>query len=104
MIELRSTSPDVIVVGAGVIGCATAFELSRRGALVRIVEARGVGRGATQASAGILAPHVESHGRPSLHQLTVRSLELYDAFIDRVREAAGADVLYDRTGDLQVAT
>ena len=30
--------PDVVVVGGGIIGCATAFELSQRGARVTLIE------------------------------------------------------------------
>ena len=47
---------DIIVIGAGIIGCAVGRELARRGAKVRIFEARTVGAGATRASAGVLAP------------------------------------------------
>lgn len=34
----RSRSPDVVVVGAGVIGCAVARHLALRGARVRVLE------------------------------------------------------------------
>ena len=42
---------DIIVVGAGIVGCAVAHELASRGASVEIVDERPVGMGATQASA-----------------------------------------------------
>jgi glycine/D-amino acid oxidase-like deaminating enzyme len=51
-------NPDTIVIGAGVIGCAVAYELARRGASVELVDERPAGYGATQASAGILAPYI----------------------------------------------
>ena len=51
---------DIIVVGAGIVGCAVAYELARRGASVEIVDERPVGMGATQASAGVLAPYIEA--------------------------------------------
>ena len=63
----------VTVVGAGVIGCAVAYELARRGARVHVVDPRTPGQGATRASAGILAPYIEGHV-PSLLKLGVRSL------------------------------
>ena len=69
---------DVIVVGGGVIGCAITQELARRGARVRLIEARTVAAGATRASAGILAPYIEGHERGPLFDLTLRSLALYD--------------------------
>jgi glycine oxidase len=95
---------NVIVVGAGIIGCAIAHELSRRGARVKVIEARAVGAGATRASAGVLAPYIEAHERGALLDLTVRSLALYDRFAADVRQDSGLDVELRRCGTLQTAT
>jgi glycine oxidase len=92
----------VVVVGGGVIGCAVACELSSRGADVVVLERREPGAGATQASAGMLAPYIEGHSA-ALRQLGEASLAMYDAFVDRVRAAAKRDVAYRRTGSLEVA-
>ena len=54
------------------------------------------------ASAGILAPYIEGHVS-SLLKLGVRSLALYDDFIQRVTSDAGIEVEYTRCGTLQVA-
>src|ERR671918_2523130 len=96
--------PDVVVVGAGIIGCAVARELARRGASVRMFEARTIGAGATQASAGILAPYIEGHDRGTLFDLGLRSLGMYDAFVRGVTEESGLAVEYRRCGTLEVAT
>jgi glycine oxidase len=96
-------NPDTIVIGAGVIGCAVAYELARRGASVELVDERPTGQGATQASAGILAPYIEAHKSSPLLPLTVRSLELFDEFIGRATADSGLDVEYRRTGTLDVA-
>ena len=92
----------VIVVGAGVVGCAIAHELASRGARVRIIDPRGTGQGATRASAGILAPTIEGHV-PALLQLGMRSLARYEDFIRRATDDAGQPVEYERSGTLQVA-
>jgi glycine oxidase len=99
-----SRPSDIIVVGAGVVGCAVAYELSRRGASVDVVDERSIGMGATQASAGILAPYVEAHEGSPLFDLSVRSLDLFDEFIERVSSDSGVDIPYRRSGTLQVAT
>jgi glycine oxidase len=96
--------PDIIVVGAGIVGCAVAFELARRGASVQIVDERAAGMGATQAAAGILAPHIEVTSPTAFLDLAIRSLNLFDDFIARVQADGGIPVLYRRTGTLQVAT
>jgi glycine oxidase len=99
-----ATSADVIVVGAGIIGCAVARELARRGASVRVFESRTIGAGATQASAGVLAPHIEAgHGGPLL-EMGVRSLGLYDDFVREVADDSGIAIEYRRSGTLEVAT
>ena len=93
---------DVIVVGAGVIGCAVARELARQGARVRVFESRSVGAGATQASAGVLAPYIEASPGP-LFDLAERSLGMYDRFIEDVQAESGVTVEYRRCGTLEVA-
>jgi glycine oxidase len=99
-----SIEADVLIVGAGIIGCATARELARRGARVRVIESRTVAAGATHASAGILAPYIEAHEGGPLFDLTVRSLSLYDQWIADVRADAAVDVEYERCGTLELAT
>jgi glycine oxidase len=94
---------DVVIVGAGIIGCAVAYELARRGASVRVIDARPVGGGATQASAGVLAPYIEAREGTPLLDLGVRSLSLYDDFVASASEESGTAVEYCRTGTLEVA-
>ena len=94
---------DVVVVGAGIVGCAVAYELARRGASVEIVDDRPAGMGATQASAGMLAPYIEGRQGGPLLDLTVRSLDLFDTFVARVTSVSGLPVRYRRSGTLDVA-
>lgn len=92
----------VTVVGAGIVGYAIAYELATRGAQVRLVDPRGSGQGATRASAGILAPHIEGHSE-ALLQIGVWGLDRYDSFVARVAADAGRPIEYRRSGTLQVA-
>lgn len=96
------TSPVVIVVGAGIIGCTVAYELARAGARVQVLEPRTPGQGATRASAGILAPYIEGHA-DIFRDLGARSLELYDNFIARVRDDSGHEIPYQRNGTFELA-
>lgn len=95
--------PEVVVIGAGVIGAACAFELAAGGARVSVFDARHVGQGASQASAGVLAPYIEGHEEGPLRQLGRRSLDMYDAFTQRLLEASGRIIQYSRGGTLEIA-
>ena len=98
-----ASSHDIVVIGSGIIGCAVAFELGRRGAQVLVVDDREPGMGATQASAGMLAPYNEVEGEGPHLELTARSLDAYDAFMARLRADSAEAVEYCRTGTLTVA-
>ena len=100
-----SRPSDIVVVGAGIVGCAVAYELARRGASVQVIDGRPVGMGATQASAGVLAPYIEADDKDAvLLDLAVRSLELYEQFVSDVASDSGLTVTYHRTGTLEVAS
>jgi glycine oxidase len=100
---MQAGASDVVVVGAGVIGCAIARELSRRGLRVVVLESRTAGAGATQASAGVLAPYIEAPAESPLQALTVRSLAMYDRFIAELRRDTDVAIEYARCGTLEVA-
>ena len=92
----------IVVIGAGIVGLSVAYEAASRGARVHVVDPRGVGQGATRASAGILAPYIEGH-IDALLRLGLRSLELYPGFIARVEADSGERVEFERNGTLHVA-
>jgi glycine oxidase len=96
-------SPEVVVVGAGIVGCSVAYELAKTGARVQVIEPRTPGQGATRASAGILAPHIEGHSSDILRNLGTRSLDLYDDFMTRLAADSGREVFYQRNGTFELA-
>ena len=100
---MASRPCDIVVVGAGIVGCAVAYELARRGASVEVVDDRPAGMGATQASAGVLAPYLEAEEDSPLLELAAKSLGLYEEFVARTAADSGIAVPYRRTGTLNVA-
>jgi glycine oxidase len=94
---------DVLIIGAGIVGCAAGEALVRQGASVTFVDPRGVGLGATQASAGMLTPYKEGLHNPVLEALGLRSLWLWDAFVERLFEGSLPEQIYTRNGSLDVA-
>lgn len=49
-------SEQVVVIGAGVVGCAIAAELSRQGAQVTVIDKGAVGQGCSYGNAGWMTP------------------------------------------------
>ena len=101
-LDTRICRVRIIVIGAGIVGLSVAYELVSRGASVRVFDGRRAGHGASRATAGILAPRIEGRSE-ALLKLGLRSLDLYDGFIDRVRGDGDEAVEYCRSGSLQVA-
>jgi glycine oxidase len=95
--------PDVLIVGGGVIGCAIARHLARRGAGVVAVERGRPGEEASWAAAGMLAPLVEAGGPGPLLELLLRSREMYPELAAALREETGIDVGYSDAGALSLA-
>jgi glycine oxidase len=93
----------VLVLGAGIIGVSIAEQLASRGAEVSVIDMRSPGRGATQASAGMLAPFLEADPGSPLLALGTRSLAMFDPWVARAGEASGKSIEYARTGTLEVA-
>jgi D-amino-acid dehydrogenase len=60
------SSPDVVVVGGGAIGAATAYELTQRGASVTVLERSHVALGCSYGNAGLICPsHAEALANPA---------------------------------------
>ena len=88
-------SSRVVIVGGGIIGCATAYYLSRVGiSEVTVVEREGIASGASGYSAGILTPYSGSND-PGLLALSAASLELHAKLADELPEVTGIDHGYD---------
>lgn len=80
MTTARSANADVVVVGAGAVGASVAYELSRRGVKVIVLD-RGAepGAGCSYANAGLLSPsHVEPLATPANILAGLRSMVLRD--------------------------
>lgn len=89
----------VLVVGAGVIGCAIALELARAGCRVTLLERAVPGAEASGAAAGMLAPLGE--GAPTaFRDLALASWRLYPELVRELRERTGVDVEYVTRGTL----
>jgi D-amino-acid dehydrogenase len=90
---------DVVVVGGGLVGTATAYELGRAGARALLVDRADPGR-ATDAGAGILSPETAKRDDPAWTELVHAAGRHYDALLTRLPGETG----WARCGILQLAT
>ncbi len=97
------TPSDVVIVGAGVMGCAVAFELARRGVAATVLERSVPGAEASSAAAGMLGAQVESHAPGPLVDLCVASRARFGGWAGALREATGIDVEHRVCGVTKVA-
>lgn len=96
-------SPDAVVVGGGVIGCACAWELARSGVRCVVLERSVPGAEASSAAAGLLGAHVESEEPGPMAELCRKSASRYPGFVDRLKDETDIDVEYRRCGIVSTA-
>ncbi len=99
-----SSSFDVVVVGAGIVGAAVAERLARAGKSVALVERGAVGAEASWTAAGLLTPvHPWNYPKPLL-ALDDESAELWPGLAAHLRETTGIDIELRQTGLLTLIT
>ena len=95
---------EVVIIGGGIIGLATARALALRGVRdVTVIEKNEFAREASWAAGGILAPQVEADAANDFFRLACASRDLYRGFARDLRAESGIDVELDLTGTLCVA-
>ncbi|MHB1846373.1 MAG: FAD-dependent oxidoreductase, partial [Deltaproteobacteria bacterium] len=91
---------EVVVVGAGAVGCAVAARLAEAGRMVLLVDRTGAGAEASSAAAGILASQVEAHADGAFFRLLWQSERRWEAFSRELEERTGLAVAYLPSGAL----
>jgi len=93
-------TPDIVVIGAGLIGLAIALELKDRGANITVVDRRQSLAGASTAAAGMLAAD-DPGNPPELRALSRLSAERYPAFLSRLEALSGIAVPFQTNATVQ---
>ncbi|MBZ0160471.1 glycine oxidase ThiO [Candidatus Methylomirabilis sp.] len=90
---------NVIIIGGGIIGVATAYALTRAHVKrVVLIERGGLGRQASRASAGMLVPQAEAEEPGPFFDLCLAAKDRYRGLADEIRDATGEDIEYCRWG------
>ncbi len=91
---------DVIVIGAGIIGLATAERLLTQGATVTILERNQVGKESSWAGGGILSPLCPWDYPDEVTNLTRYSASLFPAWVAALHQTTGINCEYETSGIL----
>lgn len=92
--QLTTDSPtEVVIVGGGITGLASAYHLAERGANVTVVEQSSIGNGSTPLAAGGIRTQFN---RDADIQMMTESVAVWESF----NETFGTDIRYRQAGYL----
>jgi len=96
MSTVPSTQVQVIIVGGGVVGCATAYHLAKAGWSVALFERKKLTSGTTWHAAGLVS---ETQAVPVMSSLAKYGLDLMESLEDETGQNTG----FKRNGSLTLA-
>jgi glycine/D-amino acid oxidase-like deaminating enzyme len=77
---------DVIIIGAGIMGCSTAWQLAQQGMRVAVLEKEIIGAGSTGESSAIVRQH---YSNELTARMALYSLRVFQNFREQVGGASG---------------
>lgn len=87
----------VIVIGAGILGASAAYQLSKLGAKVIIIDRNDAGQ-ATDAAAGIICPWLSQRRNKAWYRLAKAGASFYPSLIQELKEAGEDKTGYAKVG------
>ena len=92
---------DVLIIGAGVIGCACAYYLSKHGIKVTVLERSEIGSQASGAAAGLFSWLKPSAKLDPYNRLLLASHALFPSLVSELQDATGIAIEYVQSGTLR---
>jgi glycine oxidase len=89
---------EIIIIGAGIIGLSSAYELAKSGAKVTVLERGTAGKEASWAGGGILFPLLPWDYPEEVTSLAQAGASLYREWSARLQESSGIDPEYSKCG------
>ncbi len=97
---------DVVIVGAGAIGCSIAFFLAKESqgkCKVALVDRNVVGDESSSGAAGMLAAQIESDEPGAFFDLQVQSREIFKWLSGELEDSTGVNIHYSKGGIASLA-
>jgi len=94
---------DVAILGGGIIGCALAEELARRGRRVVVIERGAIGAEASSAAAGILSAQMDLERPGPFFELCQAARRMYPGWVRHLERRSRMQLGYHRDGMLYLA-
>jgi thiazole synthase len=88
---------NILIIGGGIIGLSIAVDLRLKGASVTLLN-RNFSQTASQAAAGMLAPHAEALTPGPFLNLCIKSRWLYPEWVRKIQDLTGLDLEYNPCG------
>ena len=98
--EKNILANEIIVVGAGALGLATASALLEKGESVTVLERGQVGQESSWAGGGILSPLCPWDYPDEVTRLALRGMAMFGAMAESLHQTTGVDPEYQRCGML----
>jgi sarcosine oxidase subunit beta len=86
---------DVLIIGGGIMGCSTAYQLGKRGLSVALFDKQAIGEGPTGQSSAIIRQH---YSNELTARMALYSLRVFQDFDERVGGESG----FTRTGFIAI--
>src|SRR4051794_4690799 len=94
-------SPDVLIVGGGIIGLTCAYAFAEAGLKVEVIDRQAFGREASWAGAGIIPPGNFERAASPLDRLRAFSVSQFPAFTRMLESSTGLPTGYRVCGGIE---
>jgi glycine/D-amino acid oxidase-like deaminating enzyme len=99
---MKRTSPDVIVIGGGNIGAATAFGLSRLGVAVTMIDEGDMALRSARGNFGLIWFQGKGVSMPLYVDWCLEAIRKWPDFVRELEERTGLSLSYCKPGGLEV--
>ncbi len=101
--EKVKNSYDVAIIGGGINGSSIAYQLSKMGKKVVVIEKNHLACEASSAAAGMLAAQAEIEEDGPFFQLALKSQAMFPALSNELLDLTGIDIEFIQNGMIKIA-